>query len=100
MHRGEFNFHTHLVHSYSGYVTVTGNNSLYHYVSASIFSSASMSEVQKEVLTGMQSELAELKSTVSSLKNRLQVTEEQLHHLRKNGNTFLPVLIISVSLYL
>ncbi|CAM4589520.1 unnamed protein product [Leuciscus chuanchicus] len=45
--------------------------------------SASMSEVQKEVLTGIQSELAELKSTVSSLKNRLEVTEEQLQQLRK-----------------
>ncbi|XP_056097126.1 complement C1q tumor necrosis factor-related protein 6-like isoform X2 [Rhinichthys klamathensis goyatoka] len=43
-----------------------------------------MSEVQKDVLTGIQSELAELKSTVSSLKNRLQVTEEQLQQLREN----------------
>ncbi|KAK9979094.1 hypothetical protein ABG768_012539 [Culter alburnus] len=48
------------------------------------FSCARMSEVQTNVLTAIYSELAELKSTVSSLKNRLQVTEEQLQQLRKN----------------
>ncbi|XP_073704365.1 complement C1q subcomponent subunit B-like [Garra rufa] len=35
-------------------------------------------------ITGIQSELAQLKSTVSSLKNRLQITEEQLKQLRRN----------------
>ncbi|XP_067308554.1 complement C1q tumor necrosis factor-related protein 6-like [Pseudorasbora parva] len=42
---------------------------------------ANMSEY---VLAGIRSELAELKSTVSSLKSRLQVTEEQLQQLKKN----------------
>ncbi|XP_016349803.1 collagen alpha-1(VIII) chain-like [Sinocyclocheilus anshuiensis] len=41
-------------------------------------------EFQTHILTGIQSELAELKSTVSSLKTKLQVTEEQLKQLRRN----------------
>jgi len=41
-------------------------------------------EFQQHVLTGIHSELAELRSTVRSLKNRLEVTEE---HLRKKGNS-------------
>lgn len=57
-------------------------------------------EFQPHIITGIQSELAQLKSTVSSLKNRLQITEEVLKELRRNGNIFLLVLIVSVSLYL
>ncbi|XP_016101794.1 collagen alpha-1(VIII) chain-like [Sinocyclocheilus grahami] len=41
-------------------------------------------EFQTHILIGIQSELAELKSTVSSLKTKLQVTEEQLKQLRRN----------------
>lgn len=40
-------------------------------------------EFQQHFLTGIQSELAELRYTVRSLKNRLEVTEE---HLRRKGN--------------
>ncbi|XP_073704176.1 complement C1q tumor necrosis factor-related protein 3-like [Garra rufa] len=40
-------------------------------------------EFQQHFLTGIHSELAELRSTVSSLKNRLQVTEEELKQLRR-----------------
>ncbi|KAL1280744.1 hypothetical protein QQF64_015344 [Cirrhinus molitorella] len=36
------------------------------------------------IITGIQSELAQLKSTVSSLTNRLQITEEQLKQFRRN----------------
>ncbi|RXN37818.1 complement C1q tumor necrosis factor-related 6-like protein [Labeo rohita] len=35
-------------------------------------------------LTSLQSELAELRSTVSSLKDRLKITEEQLEQLKRN----------------
>ncbi|KAL1263751.1 hypothetical protein QQF64_006490 [Cirrhinus molitorella] len=34
-------------------------------------------EVQQHILTGLYTELAELRSTVKSLKNKLEVTEEQ-----------------------
>ncbi|XP_059420237.1 complement C1q-like protein 2 [Carassius carassius] len=43
-----------------------------------------MNSIQPDILTGIQSELEELKSTVSSLKNKLQVTEDQLKQLRRN----------------
>ncbi|KAK2900677.1 hypothetical protein Q8A67_008792 [Cirrhinus molitorella] len=39
---------------------------------------------QTHIITGIQSELAQLKSTVSSLTNRLQITEEQLKQFRRN----------------
>ncbi|KAI2646595.1 Complement C1q-like protein 2 [Labeo rohita] len=38
-------------------------------------------------LTSLQSELAELRSTVSSLKDRLKITEEQLEQFKRNGNS-------------
>ncbi|KAL0201205.1 hypothetical protein M9458_004392, partial [Cirrhinus mrigala] len=38
-------------------------------------------------LTSLHSELAELRSTVSSLKDRLKITEEQLEQLKRNGNS-------------
>lgn len=40
-------------------------------------------EFQQPFLTGIHTELAELRSSVRSLKNRLEVTEE---HLRRKGN--------------
>uniref|UniRef100_A0A673I8S0 Cerebellin 7 n=1 Tax=Sinocyclocheilus rhinocerous TaxID=307959 RepID=A0A673I8S0_9TELE len=40
-------------------------------------------EFQPHIFTWIQSELAELKSTVSCLKNTLQVTEEQLEQLKR-----------------
>lgn len=43
-------------------------------------------EFQQICLTSIHSELAELKSTVNSLKNKLEVTEEQLEQLRRKGN--------------
>uniref|UniRef100_A0A672KBB8 Cerebellin 7 n=1 Tax=Sinocyclocheilus grahami TaxID=75366 RepID=A0A672KBB8_SINGR len=49
-------------------------------------------EFQPQIFTWIQSELAELKSTVSCLKNTLQVTEEQLEQLKRKGN-LLSVLI-------
>ncbi len=49
-------------------------------------------EFQQYFLTGIHSELAELRSTVSSLKDRLQATEEELEQLRRKGN-FLSVLV-------
>ncbi|XP_048036236.1 complement C1q-like protein 2 [Megalobrama amblycephala] len=64
-----------------------------------LLSCAYMSEVQQEenkvqtespeqrgavLITAIYTELTELKSTVSSLKNKLEVTEEQLEQLRRN----------------
>lgn len=49
-------------------------------------------EFQPHIFTWIQSELAELKSTTSCLKNTLQVTEEQLEQLKRKGN-LLSVLI-------
>lgn len=49
-------------------------------------------EFEQHFLSGIHFELAELRSTVSSLKNRLQVTEEQLEQLKRKG-TFRSVLI-------
>ncbi|KAL0201206.1 hypothetical protein M9458_004393, partial [Cirrhinus mrigala] len=41
-------------------------------------------QFQPQFATGINSELAEMRSTVNSLKNRLQVAEEQLEQLRRN----------------
>ncbi|ROL44151.1 Complement C1q-like protein 2 [Anabarilius grahami] len=41
-------------------------------------------ECQQHFLTAIYSELAELKSTVNSLKNKLEDTEKQLEQLRRN----------------
>ncbi|XP_052386651.1 complement C1q-like protein 2 [Carassius gibelio] len=40
-------------------------------------------EFEQHFLSGIYSELAELRSTVRSLRNRLQVTEEQLEQLKR-----------------
>lgn len=49
-------------------------------------------EFQQYFLTGIHSELAELRSTVYFLKDRLQATEEELEQLKRKGN-FLSFLI-------
>ncbi|KAK9979091.1 hypothetical protein ABG768_012538 [Culter alburnus] len=77
-----------------------------------LLSCAYMSEVQQEenevqaespeqrgavLITAIYTELTELKSTVNSLKNKLEDNEKQLEQLRRNGNPLF-VLISLVKL--
>ncbi len=60
----------------------------------------SSGEFQQHFLTGIHSELAELRLTVSSLKDRLHATEEQLEQLKTKGNLLSVLILLMSNLFL